>query len=99
MDEQDIDIIAESFADAAHTPRGMRDVAAGLLALAALVISLAVILLFAGGCASALEVSDLRGDMKAGDNALDRRVWLLERRVYHLERGEVMHRPAKGGAE
>ena len=55
------------------------------------------------GCASEYQLRSLRDDMRDGDRALrrydgeqDERIQMLERRVYHLERGELLDHPAKG---
>lgn len=55
------------------------------------------------GCASELQLRMLRDDMRGGDKALrrgqealDERVRVLELRIYHVERGELLDSP-KGG--
>ena len=58
--------------------------------------------LLAAGCASQYEVGMVRDDVRNGDKALwryqkepDERILVLEKRVYHLERGELLDHPAK----
>ena len=59
--------------------------------------------ILAAGCASDHQLGMLRDDMRYGDKALWRdqkfqneRIQTLERRVYHLERGELLDHPRKG---
>ena len=63
----------------------------------AIVLSLAVC-----GCASDYQLGMLRDDVRNGDKALWRdqkfqneRIQTLERRVYHLERGELLDKPPR----
>ena len=63
----------------------------------AIVLSLAVC-----GCASDYQLGMLRDDVRNGDKALWRdqkfqneRIQTLERRVYHLERGELLDKPLR----
>ena len=63
----------------------------------AIVLSLAVC-----GCASNYQLGMLRDDVRNGDKALWRdqkfqneRIQTLERRVYHLERGELLDKPLR----
>ena len=58
--------------------------------------------LLAAGCASQYDVGMVRDDVRNGDKALwryqkeqDERILVLEKRVYHLERGELLDHPAK----
>ena len=58
--------------------------------------------LLVAGCASRYDVGMVRDDVRNGDKALwryqkeqDERIPVLEKRVYHLERGELLDRPAK----
>ena len=58
--------------------------------------------LAACGCASDYQLGMLRDDMRNGDKALwryereqDGRIQTLERRVYHLERGELLDKPLR----
>lgn len=58
--------------------------------------------LLVAGCASQYEVGMVRDDVRNGDKALwryqkeqDERILVLEKRVYHLERGELLDHPAK----
>lgn len=72
----------------------------GLALLWAMVLAAAI---FAAGCASDRQLGMLRDDMRNGDKTLWRdqkfqneRIQTLERRVYHLERGELLDHPRKG---
>ena len=58
--------------------------------------------LAACGCVSDYQLGMLRDDMRNGDKALWRdqkfqneRIQTLERRVYHLERGELLDKPLR----
>ncbi len=73
-----------------------------LLGITVVALLATMLLLATSGCASRYEVGMVRDDSRAGDKALwryqkeqDERIQLLERRVYHLERGELLDHPAK----
>ena len=60
------------------------------------------LLLAVCGCASDYQLGMLRDDVRNGDKALWRdqkfqneRIQTLERRVYHLERGELLDKPLR----
>lgn len=82
--------------------RRRRDsVVTGLFALAIMLGALAALIAL-GGCASNYSLGVVRDDVRNGDKALwryereqDGRIQTLERRVYHLERGELLDHPAK----
>lgn len=70
----------------------------------AIMVTVAALLL--AGCASRYDVGVVRDKVREGDTALwryqkeqDARITMLERRVYHLERGELLDHPAKGPKE
>lgn len=65
-------------------------------------ITMTVAALLLAGCASRYDVGAVRDKVREGDTALwryqkeqDERIRRLERRVYHLERGELLDYPAK----
>ena len=65
-------------------------------------ITATVAALLLAGCASRYDVGAVRDKVREGDTALwryqkeqDERITTLERRVYHLERGELLDHPAK----
>lgn len=70
----------------------------GLAILWAMLVAASVL-----GCATQYSLGMVRDDVRSGDKALwrynreqDARIQTLERRVYHLERGELLDHPAKG---
>lgn len=65
-------------------------------------ITATVAALLLAGCASRYDVGTVRDKVREGDTALwryqkeqDERITTLERRVYHLERGELLDHPAR----
>ena len=73
-----------------------------LMFLAAFVVAWVIL----AGCASEYQLGSLRHDMWNGDKALwhdqkfqNERIQTLEKRVYHLERGELLDKPLRRVAE